>query len=389
MKRRRPSDSTRIAHAGEGGERHHGTVSVPVYHTSTVLFRDLAALQQGDAPGAVVYGRKGTPTTFALQDAIAALEGDGASIVTPSGLSAITTALTALLGNGDHLLMVDSVYGPTRLFCDRVLRRFGVDTTYYAAGEDLRGLLRDTTRAVFLEAPGSLTFEMQDIPGVAAAARARGALTLIDNTWATPLYCKPLSLGVDVSIQSVTKYIGGHSDLMMGAITATGEPFEVIRDTAFRLGLCAGPDDCMLALRGLRTLPVRLRQHGATARVLIDWLRARPEVRRVLYPAQEDDPGHRLWRRDFSGATGLFGVVLEPVATERLAAFVDGLRYFGIGYSWGGFESLVLPSLSPPLRTAAPWNEDGPLLRFHAGLEDPDDLVDDLERGFARLSAGG
>lgn len=384
--RGKEADETRIVHAGKGGERHHGTVTTPVYHTSTVLFPSVAALTEAKkSGGGVTYGRKGTPTTFALQDAIAELEGGGACIVLPSGLSAITISLVGLLDSGDHLLMVDTAYGPTRRFCDSLLRTLGVETTYYAPNRDIRDLLRANTRAVFLESPGSFTFEMQDIPAVAAAAREHGAVTLIDNTWATPLYCKPLSLGIDVSIQSVTKYIGGHSDLMMGAVTAAGDTFDRVQSTAFQLGLCAGPDDCSLALRGLRTLAPRLQQHGRTARTLADWLVDRSEVRRVLSPALAHDPGHAIWKRDYTGASGLFGVVLEPASDESVAAMLDGLRYFGLGYSWGGFESLVLP-VARRRRTETPWPEDGPLLRIHAGLEDPDDLIADLDAGLARLS---
>lgn len=380
------TDKTRLVHAGKGGDRHHGTITTPVYHTSTVLFPSVAALKQAkNTSGSVTYGRYGTPTTFALQDAIADLEGDGACIVLPSGLSAITTALVGLLDSGDHLLMVDTVYNPTRRFCDGLLRTLGVQTTYYAPDRDIRDLLRDNTRAVFLESPGSLTFEMQDVPAIAAAARERGAVTLIDNTWATPLYCKPLSLGIDVSIQSVTKYIGGHSDLMMGTVTAKGEVFDRIHSSAFQLGLCASSDDCFLALRGLRTLVPRLERHSNTARILAEWLSKRPEVRRVLSPVLAHDPGHAIWSRDFTGASGLFGVILEPVKNTQIAAMLDGLRYFGMGYSWGGFESLILP-VDPPHRTEVPWRETGPLLRIHAGLEDLDDLIDDLDAGLARLN---
>ena len=378
-----------MAHVGRGGERHHGVVNPPVYRASTVTFPSVDALRAATARpwDGVTYGRRGTPTTFALQDAMAELEGGGQCLALPSGLAAVTTALLALLDAGDHLLMVDTVYGPTRLFCDGALRSFGVETTYYAPGADIEPLFRANTRAVYLESPGSLTFEMQDVPAVAAAARARGAWTLMDNTWATPLFCKPLALGVDVSIQSVTKYVGGHADLMMGTATAQGDAFARLRSTAAQLGLCAGPDDCYLALRGLRTLAARLDRHQRTGLALAEWLGARPEVQRVLHPALPTDPGHALWSRDYSGASGLFGVVLRPVPDAAVAAMVEGLDLFAMGYSWGGFESLALPVPTPPRTAAGPWTDDGPLLRFHAGLEDPADLIADLEAGLERLTA--
>ena len=386
----RKHDDTRIAHSGGGGERHHGVVNTPVYHVSTVTFPTVAALRESNAhPGrGVTYGRMGTPTTFALQDAVAELEGGGHTLALPSGLSAIATALLALLESGSHLLMVDTAYGPTRRFCDGLLASFGVETTYYdpAAGAAIESLLRPNTRAVFLESPGSLTFEVQDVPAIAAAARAHGAVTLMDNTWATPLYCKPLALGVDVSLQSVTKYIGGHSDLMLGTVTAGGETFDRVRAATLQLGLCAGPDDCYLALRGLRSLAARLARHQETGLALARWLQERPEVERVRHPALSGGPGHELWRRDFAGASGLFGVVLKPAPPAAVAAMLDGLSVFAMGYSWGGFESLIVP-VEPAPRTATAWPASGPLLRIHAGLEHAADLIADLEAGFARLNA--
>ncbi|MBI3453149.1 MAG: cystathionine beta-lyase, partial [Rhodospirillales bacterium] len=290
---------------------------------------------------------------------------------------------------GDHALVVDSIYGPTRRVCDTLLARFGVEVTYYdpAVGAGIAALIRPNTRLVFLETPGSLSFEMQDVPAIAAAARKAGAITVIDNTWATPLYFRPLAHGVDVSLVAATKYIGGHADLMMGILTATEAAFPKLRQAADDLGGCAGPDDCFLALRGLRTLGVRLARHFETGLILARWFQRRPEVARVLHPALPGDPGHDLWRRDFTGASGLFGIELKPVPRRALAAMLDGMKLFGMGYSWGGYESLLIPTDPRPLRTARPWAATGQLLRVHAGLESPDDLIADLDAGFNRLKA--
>lgn len=384
MNKRPPEDATRTAHASSGGQRHHGVVTTPVYHASTVRFRNVTALRD-ERNTEVTYGRKGTPTTFAVQEAIAELEGADGCIVFPSGVSAITTALIALLDSGDHLLMVDTAYKPTRDFSDKLLSTMGVETTYYGAGEDIRYYLRPNTRAVFLESPGSQTMEMLDIPTIVEAAHSHGASTIIDNTWATPLYCKPLNMGVDVCIHSVTKYISGHSDLMMGAVSANGKVLERIRTNASQLGLCTAPDDCYLAMRGLRTLAARLERHSRTAHTLATWLADRPEVGRVLYPALPDAPGHDIWKRNYTGATGLLSVLLEPVPDAQVVAMLDGFRYFGLGYSWGGFESLALP-IPKQARPHTPWPGDGPIVRFHVGLEDPDDLLADLKAGFTRLN---
>ena len=382
-------DRTRLTHTGRGGARHHGVINPPVYQASTVTFPTVAALKEAmQAPDRVVtYGRRGTPTTFALQDAIAALEGAGSTLLVPSGLAAITTSLLACLGPGDHLLMVDSAYAPARKFCDSILKQLGVEVTYYdpLIGAGIDALFRRNTRAVFLESPGSVTFEVQDVAAIAAVCHARGATSLIDNTWATPLFFKPLSHGVDVSIQAVTKYIGGHADLMMGSMTASEPMLSRLRHWVHQLGLCAGPQDVYLALRGIRTLSARLAQHQATGMQLATWLAQRPEVERVLYPPLPNDPGHRLWKSDFTGATGLFGVLLKPFSGAAVAAFIDGLELFGLGFSWGGFESLIVPQDPHAVRTAVPWNAKGPLVRIHAGLEDPEDLIRDLEAGLGRL----
>lgn len=381
------SDETKAVHAGRDPKSNHGIVNPPVYHASTVLFPSYAELK--NPTQRVQYGRRGTPTTFALEDAVLALEGGHGCAIVPSGLAAITTTLLALTGSGDKVLVTDSVYGPTRRFCDTMLARMGVETVYYdpLIGADIAGLIDDRTRLVFVESPGSLTFEVQDVPAIAAAARARGVKTVIDNTWASPLFFKPFEHGCDVSIQAATKYIVGHADTMLGTITATEETWPLIHAAHGELGLCAGPDDMYLALRGLRTLDVRLRRHMSQGIALAEWLEARPEVRRVIHPALPSHPGHDLWKRDFLGASGLFSVILEPVSGEALGAMLDGLELFGMGYSWGGFESLVVPSNPARMRTATPWTEEGRLLRFHVGLEHIDDLKADLEAGFARLAA--
>jgi len=384
-----PKPDTVIATAGRDPEANHGIINPPVYHASTVVFPTVAALhasQKQRDPKKTRYGRYGTPTTFALEEAVAALDGGYQAITVGSGVAAISAVLQAFVQSGDHLLVADSVYGPTRRLADS-LRRFGITTTYYdpGIGGGIARLIQPTTRLIFMESPGSLTFEMQDVPAIVAAARAANVKTAIDNTWATPLYFRPLAHGVDVTLLSATKYIGGHSDLMMGLITTTEEAYLPVRRTVDDMGATAGPDDCYLALRGFRTLSVRLERHQKNALTLARWLRERPEVARVLHPALPEVPGHTLWRRDFTGASGLFAIELKPVPDSAVAAMLDGLELFGMGYSWGGFESLILPTNPKPLRTAVPWTAAGPLVRIHAGLEDPEDLITDLERGFVRL----
>ncbi|MBW7849085.1 MAG: cystathionine beta-lyase [Rhodospirillales bacterium] len=382
---------TLIVHAGRHPEDQHGAVNPPVYHVSTVTYPTVAALEAGAKKPfeGVRYGRYGTPTTFALEEAVAALEGGWRSIATSSGLGAIAGALVAYLKAGDHLLMVDTVYHPTRKFCDGMLARFGVETTYYdpRIGVGIDGLMRPNTRVVFCEAPGSLTFEMQDIPAIAQVARERGVVTMMDNTWGTPLFFKPFAHGVDVSIQAATKYIVGHADAMLGLITTTEEHWANVKAAVAAFGYSAGSEECYLGHRGLRTLSVRLRQHQETGLRLAEWLAARPEVAAVMHPALPDDPGHALWKRDFEGACGLFGVTLKPTSKAAVDAFLDGLEYFALGYSWGGYESLIIPTSGQVVRTATRWEPAGPTLRIHAGLEDIEDLKADLEEGFARLRA--
>jgi len=374
---------TVAVHAGRMSREHFGAVNTPVYRASTILYDNFEALDAADAP--FIYGRLGTPTSKSLEDAINALEGAARTVVCPSGINAITTAILAVCKAGDHLLVTDTCYDPTRTFCDRYLRRWGVETTYYdpLIGARIGELFRANTRAVFCESPGSLTFEVQDMPAIAAAAHAKGASVLLDNTWATPLFFNAFAHGADLSVQAATKYVGGHADVMIGYVSANESHAKSLRDTHHDLGLYASGDDCFLALRGLRTMAVRLYRHQETALKLVRWLKARPEVARVLYPALEDDPGHAIWKRDFRGASGLFGVVLNPVSREAVAAFFDGLALFGRGYSWGGYESLIVPAHIR--RTATEFPAEGPVLRIHSGLEDPDDLIADLDSAFARL----
>jgi cystathionine beta-lyase len=381
-------DDTLLVTGGRDPDGHHGAVNPPVYRASTILYPDVETFEAPRQLRGVYYGRGGVPTTFALEDAIAALEGAAGAVVTGSGKTAVAQALLTFLEAGDHLLMVDAAYAPTRQFCDRVLVRFGVETTYYdpLIGAEIDRLIRPSTKVVFLEAPGSLTFEMQDVPAIAAAAHAHNLVVMLDNTWATPLYFKALQYGVDISIHAATKYIGGHSDLLMGTAAATEAHYPRLRRGMQDLGCYVSPDDCYLALRGLRTLSVRLERHQANALKLATWLRQRPEVERVLYPALPDDPGHALWRRDFLGASGLFGLLLKPCSEKAWHALVEGLELFGLGASWGGYESLIMPNRPERYRTATRWDPAFPSLRIHAGLEDPDDLIADLEAGFARLS---
>jgi cystathionine beta-lyase len=380
---------TELVTSGRDTVAQKGFVNPPVVRGSTVLYPTADDIREHR--GEFQYGRHGTPTTRALQQALIALEGPNCAGIglAPSGLAAISTTLLAVLKAGDHLLVSDSIYRPTRHFCDTVLRRFGVETTYFdpLIGDGIAALFKPNTRAVFAEAPGSQSFEMSDIPAIAAAAHARDLLVIDDNTWATPLYHRSLDQGVDISIQAATKYIGGHSDIMFGTIAANAKAWPLITDTIRALGVCAGPDDVFLATRGLRTLAVRLAHHQASALEMARWLRARPEVARVLHPALEDHPGHALWKRDFTGASGLFSVVLKPASDKAVDALLDTLTLFGMGYSWGGFESLVIPFDCSDYRSATTWAPGGPTLRFHIGLENLDDLKADLERGFAAFNA--
>ncbi|HEX3710113.1 MAG TPA: cystathionine beta-lyase [Pseudolabrys sp.] len=380
---------TRLVTAGRDTKAQFGFVNPPVFHASTVLYP--TAEDQVAHRSRYQYGRRGTPTSEALENAIAALEGPACAGVglMPSGLAAISTALFAVAQAGDHVLMTDSIYRPTRNFCDGMLKRLGVETTYFdpLIGARIAGLFKPNTKAVFVEAPGSQSFEMQDIPAIAQIAHAKGAVVLMDNTWATPLYFKALDKGVDLSIQAGTKYIGGHSDIMLGCVSANAAMLPKLKDAMNSLGVCVGPDDMFLALRGLRTLAVRLARHNESGLHVARWLERRPEVARVLHPALENDPGHAIWKRDFTGACGLFSVVLKPASEAAVYAFMNALTLFGMGFSWGGFESLVILFDCSTYRTATQWTPGGPTLRFHIGLEDPGDLLADLENGFKALNA--
>ena len=378
-----------LATAGRDTKAQKGFVNPPVVHGSTVLYPTADDLHAHR--GEYQYGRRGTPTTKALQEAMMALEGAQCAGVgiAPSGLAAITTTLLAVLKAGDHLLVCDNAYRPTRNVCNGVLARYGVETTYFdpLIGSGIGQLFKANTRAVLVEAPGSQSFEMPDIPVIASVAQARGALVIDDNTWATPLFHRSLDQGVDISIQAATKYIGGHSDIMFGTISANAKAWPMVADAIQLLGVCAGPDDVFLAIRGLRTLAVRLAQHYRSGLEIARWLGKRPEVNRVLHPALETDPGHAIWKRDFTGASGLFSVVLNPATQNAVDALLNSLELFGMGYSWGGFESLIIPFDCASYRTATQWQPGGPSLRLHVGLENVEDLKTDLARGFAAFNA--
>lgn len=382
---------TQLVDLGRDPARDLGSVNPPVHRTSTVIFDKYETLL-GYESGAIAhrgYGRNGSATTEGLEEALAVLEGAEHALITASGLAAITTTLLAFLKAGDHLLVPDSIYGSARHFINDELIRIGVDVQYYdpTIGAAIEKLMKPTTRIVYCESPGSLTFEMQDIPAIAAVAHAHGAILVADNTWATPLYFKPFTKGVDISIHSATKYIGGHSDLVMGAILCNGEHYKRLKQAHRNIGAVTSGDNAYLALRGLRTIAVRLKRHQKHALEMAEWVKQQPGVRRVLYPALPEDPGHAIWKRDMTGATGLFGVELRGVSQAAVSAMLDGLEHFGMGYSWGGYESLVIASKPAKQRVATTWPDDTTLLRFHIGLEDPEDLKADLQKGFDRLRA--
>jgi cysteine-S-conjugate beta-lyase len=375
---------TRLVAAGREYAE-HGIVNPAVYHASTILFPTLQAYR--DRTQDYLYGRRGTPTSRAVETAIAAMEGGHACKVSPSGLAAVSTTLLAFLKTCDHLLMADTAYHPTRLFCDSILKGLGIETTYYdpLVGRGIAALIQPNTRIVYCESPGSQTMEVQDIPAIADAAHQKGCLVVLDNTWSAGLYFGAFAHGCDVTVQAATKYIVGHSDAMLGSTVCTKETWPQFQQAYETMGQFAGPDDMYLALRGLRTLDVRLERHMRNAGKVAEWLRGRSEVETVLYPALGNDPGHQIWRRDFTGASGLFSAILKPASEKSLAAMLDGMTLFGMGASWGGFESLILPF--KPHRTATTWTAEGPCLRFHIGLENPNDLIDDLKDGFARLAS--
>jgi len=382
---------TAVTQLGRDPRKNLGAVNTPIYRATTIIFErvaDLEAAVHGTYPG-VTYGLHGMPTVTDLQSAFATLEGGHAALAVPSGLAAITLALIATVAAGDHVLLSDSVYGPTRRFCENHLRRLGVEVEYYdpLIGGDIGRVMRPNTRVVYTESPGSLSFEVQDIPAIAEAVHERGALVMLDNTWATPLGFHAFSHGVDVSVHAGTKYLGGHSDVLIGLITCSEAVFPRMHRLWTDMGVTASGDDCFLALRGLRTLALRLERHTASALTIATWLRERPEVAEVIFPALPGARGHELWRRDFTGACGLFGVVLKPVSKARVDAMLDGMRFFKMGFSWGGFESLILPIDPNRVRTATRFEAHGPCLRLHVGLEAVEDLIADLEDGFARMRA--
>lgn len=380
---------TRLTHAEDTTVSERRIVNPPVYHASTVLFPTLADLKQAsDNPfEGLYYGRFGTPTQRALESTYAQLNDAAGCVSVGSGLAAIATVLSMLASRGKHLLVADNVYDPTRKFCDGLLLGWGVETQYFDPTKPdlLAGYLREDTVGVFIESPGSMTFELTDVPAIAAICRSRGLPLVLDNTWATPLFFDEFAHGVNIAINAATKYVVGHADALLGLITCDDCWYQPVRSAAIALGQYAAPDDAYLALRGLRTLSVRLAQHQKQAQALCQWFSKQPEVREILWPAWPQHPQHDIWKCDFKGASGLFSVLISPVSDDALAAFLDNLRWFGLGYSWGGYESLILPMDPAKYRTANPWKHDGRLLRIHAGLESIDDLIDDLEAGFDRM----
>ena len=378
---------SRLVHLGRDVEESQGFVNLPPFRGSTVIFPNVAAMRAGAQR--YTYGTHGTPTTEALRSAWAEIAGAAGTVLLPSGLAAVVAALLTALSAGDHLLITDSVYGPSRHFADTTLKRMGIETTYYdpCIGAGIEALMRPNTRAVLIESPGSQSFEVQDVPAIAQVAHAHDACVIMDNTWATPLFFSPHARGVDLAIEAGTKYLSGHADLLLGLVSANEAWFKRLHRTVDGMGIHPGPEDVYLALRGLRTMELRLREAERQALALAKWLAARPEVTRVVHPALPDHPGHAIFRRDFAGSSGVFSVVLKPASEAAVAAMLDGLELFALGYSWGGYESLVIPFDCAAYRTATKWAPGGPALRFSVGLEDIEDLKADLDRGFARLNA--
>jgi cysteine-S-conjugate beta-lyase len=376
---------SRLVHLGRDSEANFGFVNIPAFRGSTVLFPDVETMK--GANQRYTYGTHGTPTTDALCEAWSELSGAAGTVLVPSGLFAIIAALMTALGSGDHLLMTDAAYQPARIYANTILKRGGVETTFYdpAIGAGIGALMRDNTRAIFVEAPGSQSLEMQDVPAIAAVAREKGVCVIMDNTWATPLFFSSHAHGVDMAVEAGTKYLSGHSDLLLGLVSANAAWFPRLHKMVDTLAVLPGPEDVYLALRGLRTMELRLREAERQALALAHWLEARTEVKRIVHPAFPDHPGHEIWKRDFTGSSGLFTIVLHPVSDRAVAAMLDGLELFGMGYSWGGFESLVTHFDCSKYRTATHWAPGGPTLRFSVGLEDIEDLKEDLDRGFARL----
>ena len=384
--------NTKLIDAGRAKKYTGYAVNPPVVRASTIVFDTFSELKQATLQRGnrvPFYGRRGTDTHFALQEAICELEGGVGCALYPCGAAAVSGALLAFLQSGDHLLMVDSVYEPTRALCDKLLKGFGIETTYYdpQIGSAIAGLIKANTKVIFLESPGSLTFEMQDIPAICAVAQQHNIVTILDNTWASPILCQPFALGVDISIQAATKYIVGHSDVMLGTASANEKHWPALREQSYLMGYCASADDAYTALRGLRTLAVRMQQHEQSALTVANWLQQRPEVETVLHPALPSHPGHVIFQRDFSGSNGLFSFVLKQGSQQQVAAFIEGMSHFKMGFSWGGYESLVTATMQlQNLRTASSWPYSGPLIRLHIGLEHVDDLLADLSAAFARFA---
>ncbi|HEY9013054.1 MAG TPA: cystathionine beta-lyase [Devosia sp.] len=380
----KPSQETILTHTGRHPEQHFGYVNTPVYRGSTILFPTLDELES--TKPRFDYGRTGNPSERSVSELVTELEGGAGTMLCPSGLSAISTALLSVLQAGDHLLITDSAYGPTRRVANSVLSRLGIRQEFYdpRIGAGIAELFTDKTKAVFVESPGSLTFEVQDLPAIVAAAKARDAYVIVDNSWATPLYHRPLDLGADLVLHAGTKMFVGHSDAMFGTVTANSRAWPALKETAIALGVCASPDDIFLAARGLRTLAIRMKEQSARALDLATWLERQPGVRAVHHPALPSHPDHALFRRDFSGSGSVFSILLDPAPREKLAAMLDGLQLFGMGWSWGGYESLLLPIHPEKVRTAVDWKAEGNMLRVHVGLEGLEDLRADLAAGLAR-----
>jgi len=374
--------NTRLAHSGHDPRDYHGFVNPPVVHASTVLFPDARTMATRNQK--YTYGTRGTPTTDALATAIDQLEGSAGTIIVPSGLAAVTVPLLAFLSAGDHVLITDSVYNPTRRFADTMLTRLGIEAQYYdpLIGGGISALIKPNTKVVFTESPASNTFEVQDIPAISAAAHASGAIVMMDNTWATPLYFKPLDFGVDISIHAATKYPAGHSDVLLGTVSANQACWPKLHEAFLTLGCCAGPDDVYQVLRGLRTMGVRLAHHQKSTLDIARWLETQPGVARVLHPALESFPGHALWQRDFAGSSGIFSIVLDGGGEKEAHAFLDALQIFGLGYSWGGYESLAV-NVYLGDRVIAKGPYEGPVIRLQIGLEDVEDLKADISKGLA------